>query len=66
MPEALQRSSGGGFAGFHRRSSRRCRIASELTHAPTITNATIVLHHRLALEETISADQLAESLTKIL
>ena len=46
--ERLRRAgvpAGGGFAGFHRRSTRRCDVAQPLHHAPRIAVATLTIHH---------------------
>lgn len=52
--------AGKGFAGFHRRSSRRCRRLSDLVHTADVAARTLTLPHRLALTETISSAQSAE------
>lgn len=50
---------GPGFPGFHRRTSRRCRISHDLTQATSASERTLVLHHRVALELRWTPMQLA-------
>ena len=52
-------SVGRGFPGFHRRSKRRCRVLTELTNVSATVARTLVVHHRVALEEQIRPDELA-------
>lgn len=51
--------AGAGFPGFHRRSKRRCRIGGTLDHATAASCRTLVLHHRVVLEQLWTPDQLA-------
>ncbi len=61
VPEHCQRPKfGTGFAGFHRRSARRCRWEGQLSNTRSIAERTIVLHHRIALEPHLDAIQLAD------
>ncbi len=55
----LQLPFGHGFAGFHRRSSRRCRLPVTLENAASAASRTITLHHGIALEATLSPSELA-------
>lgn len=48
-----------GFPGFHRRSSRRCRLSNSLTNAAIAAERTVVLHHSVALAERFSAEHIA-------
>ncbi len=48
-----------GFPGFHRRSSRRCRLASSLPNATIAAERTLVVHHSIALTERFTADEIA-------
>ena len=50
---------GAGFPGFHRRSSRRCRLASSFDNAAIAAERTLVLHHSVVLEERFTAEQIA-------
>lgn len=53
---------GAGFAGFHRRSNRRCRVAGELRNTPDVVDRTWVVHHSQALTGQISASEVAEKI----
>jgi len=53
-------AAGVGFAGFHRRSARRCRTWTPLLHAAAIAAGTITIHHREALTARFSPQQLAD------
>jgi dTDP-4-amino-4,6-dideoxygalactose transaminase len=50
---------GPGFPGFHRRSTRRCRKSGSLMHANAASNRTLVLHHRVVLQEQWTTERLA-------
>lgn len=39
---------GSGFAGYHRRSARRCRSAVPLVHTQSVVARTFTIHHRAA------------------
>lgn len=58
--------SGQGFSGFHRRSSRRCRITGELTNTPRVVQQTLTLHHSVAFEEQTSGNDLAHRMLNAL
>lgn len=51
---------GVGFPGFHRRSARRCRISDSLSHATAAANCTLVLHHRVVLQQRWDPEELAK------
>ncbi len=53
--------SGGGFAGFHRRSNRRCERLSQLTHAQLASERTLTIHHAVAFS-TVTVDEAAEAI----
>ncbi|MEM8733952.1 MAG: aminotransferase class V-fold PLP-dependent enzyme [Planctomycetota bacterium] len=53
---------GQGFPGFHRRSSRRCRIPTELDHVRKIVPRTMVAHHRIALDGDLAPADLAKAI----
>jgi perosamine synthetase len=50
---------GEGFPGFHRRSGRRCRLPATLTNTAIAAEQTLVLHHRVAIEECVTAEEVA-------
>lgn len=50
---------GTGFPGFHRRSARRCRASTPLTNAVAAANRTVVMHHRVVLNQLWTPEQLA-------
>jgi perosamine synthetase len=54
---------GVGFPGFHRRSARRCRIPSLPSHAAAAAICTLVVHHRVVLQQQWSPDELANWIT---
>lgn len=63
LSEAMQANgirAGQGFGGFHRRSKRRCRVAGSLKNCPQISSRTFTIHHSAALQERISASELAQ------
>ena len=51
---------GAGFPGFHRRSTRRCRQASNLNNAIEAAQRTLVFHHSLVLQQQWTQQQLAD------
>lgn len=51
--------AGAGFPGFHRRSLRRCRPLVPLAQIAVTASRTITVHHSLAMQNKISAEQLA-------
>jgi dTDP-4-amino-4,6-dideoxygalactose transaminase len=55
-----------GFRGFDRRSTRRCRRASELNHSAWAGRANILLHHPVLLEPPATMDRIAEGITKVI
>ena len=57
---------GEGFRGFAKRSGRRCRIASALTHAADAAATTIVLHHPVLLADEPAIGQLIEAFRRTL
>jgi len=59
----LELPFGVGFPGFHRRSSRRCRISQSLSQATAAANRTLVLHHRAVLRQQWTPEQLANWIT---
>lgn len=50
---------GKGFVGFHRRTTRRCRKPNSLENAISASDRTVVLHHSAALEQKLTATDLA-------
>lgn len=62
LSSALQEKgirAGQGFSGFHRRSKRRCRVSGNLVNCPQVVAGTFVFHHSVAMQERISANELA-------
>ncbi len=53
---------GSGFPGFHLRSQRRCRQASNLQHTASTVERTWVIHYRQALARELAANELAEAI----
>ncbi len=53
---------GRGFVGFHKRSNRRCDVAEPLENTGTLVEQTITLHHSIAMDGEIEADELARLL----
>ena len=51
---------GSGFPGYHRRSARRCRIDSTLTGTTLVSQTTLTVHFRAALNDTPVARLIAE------
>lgn len=49
--------AGRGFAGFHRRSGRRCRCWQPLLNVPQIAETTLTIHYSSALNPRLSAQQ---------
>lgn len=54
--------AGAGFPGFHRRSLRRCRPLVPLTQIAVAAPRTITIHHSIAMQNNISAEQLAATI----
>lgn len=54
-----------GFRGFSKRSANRCRIASDLTHATSAAEATLVLHHPRLLGSAEQVAELAETMRRV-
>ncbi|MCA9132574.1 MAG: DegT/DnrJ/EryC1/StrS aminotransferase family protein [Planctomycetales bacterium] len=57
--------AGGGFAGFHRRSARRCRHATPLRNVVAVAQGTWTIHFRVALEGRLSPAQAADLLHRL-
>lgn len=57
--------AGSGFAGFHRRSSRRCRHQGRLQHVPVVARSTLTIHHSAALEESLTGEQTAKIIERL-
>jgi dTDP-4-amino-4,6-dideoxygalactose transaminase len=55
-----------GFRGFALRSSRRCRVASDLEHSAAAAAQTIVLHHPVLLAGDQELAQMTDRLVKLL
>lgn len=55
-----------GFRGFAKRSNRRCRVATDLTHASQAANSTILLHHPILLQGTTAIDKVVEAFRKVI
>lgn len=51
---------GSGFQGYHRRSTRRCRMAAPLLNTARVARATVTIHHRAALLDAPVAEALAQ------
>lgn len=51
--------AGHGFNGFHRRSKRRCDRAGLLASAGSTAGRTVVVHHDIALNESLTPAELA-------
>ncbi|MDX1927668.1 MAG: aminotransferase class V-fold PLP-dependent enzyme [Pirellulaceae bacterium] len=62
-PQERELPFGVGFPGFHRRSTRRCRISDSLSHAAAAANCTLVLHHRVVLQQRWDPQELAKWIT---
>ncbi len=60
--KAAQIPAGSGFEGFHRRSSRRCRTPFSLDQVRRVVERTLVIHHRVALDEYHTPASLAAKL----
>ena len=54
-----------GFRGFTRRSTRRCRQASELSHSSRAAATTMLLHHPLLLESETTIDLAADAIRRV-
>jgi dTDP-4-amino-4,6-dideoxygalactose transaminase len=54
---------GVGFSGFHRRSNRRCRISGAVGRATAAARRTLVLHHRVVLQQQWTPVELADWIT---
>lgn len=55
----------GGFRGFAKRSSARCRQVGELIHARRAAEHTLLLHHPVLLEPLATIDEVAEVITDV-
>lgn len=55
-------AAGSGFAGFHRRSGRRCRSLGPLPMAAKMAERTCVLHHRQVTQGGLSPQEVAKRL----
>jgi len=53
---------GSGFPGYHRRSTRRCRVHAPLQNTARVAGATVTVHHRAALLNAPTAEALAQYL----
>jgi perosamine synthetase len=51
--------AGAGFAGFHRRSARRCQSVSRLQHVAKVAESTLTIHHSAAWSASVTASQIA-------
>lgn len=51
---------GSGFQGYHRRSTRRCRVSAPLVNTARVARATVTVHHRAALLDAPVAEALAQ------
>lgn len=58
--------AGVGFPGFFRRSSRRCRTSNNVPNARSAATRTVVLHHRLAMDERLSVSVVAAAIHRSL
>jgi dTDP-4-amino-4,6-dideoxygalactose transaminase len=56
----------GGFRGFTRRGSRRCRRVGTLEHSAQAAAATVLLHHPVLLESESTIDRVAIAIRKVL
>lgn len=59
---AQQVPAGIGFAGFQRRSTKRCRLLQPLLNVADVVQRTVTLHHRLAMTQPNSAQMVAQIL----
>ena len=57
--------AGVGFAGFHRRSSRRCRHWQPLQHAALVAAGTCTIHFSAALDARATPQQIAATLAQL-
>jgi perosamine synthetase len=55
-----------GFRGFALRSSRRCRVAGDLTHSVAAAAETVVLHHPVLLASDDELAGMIERLVRVL
>jgi dTDP-4-amino-4,6-dideoxygalactose transaminase len=55
----------GGFRGFTRRSTKRCRHANELVESKRAASATVLLHHPVLLEPASSIEAIANAIRKV-
>ncbi|WP_254511581.1 DegT/DnrJ/EryC1/StrS family aminotransferase [Anatilimnocola floriformis] len=56
---------GAGFRGFNKRSTNRCRIASDLTNAQSAAETTLLLHHPILLQPD-AIETLADAVRKVI
>jgi dTDP-4-amino-4,6-dideoxygalactose transaminase len=54
-----------GFRGFVRRTSQRCRVVGELSHARRAAAGTVVLHHPVLLERPQTISRVAQAIRKV-
>jgi dTDP-4-amino-4,6-dideoxygalactose transaminase len=54
-----------GFRGFARRTTNRCRVVGDLTHARRVAAGTVLLHHPVLLEPTETIDRVAGAIQKV-
>ena len=55
----------GGFRGFAKRSSRRCRKVGDLNHANAAAERTMVLHHPVLQADSSDIDKLIETIERV-
>ena len=55
-----------GFRGFVRRSARRCRQATDLTHSSAASDSTLLLHHPVLLESVKTIDLAADTIRAVI
>jgi perosamine synthetase len=51
--------AGAGFAGFHRRSARRCETVRRLEHVAKVADSTLTIHHSAAWNTNVTASHIA-------
>jgi hypothetical protein len=54
-----------GFRGFARRTSQRCRVVGQLTHARQAAAGTVILHHPVLLESAETLKRVAQAMQKV-
>jgi perosamine synthetase len=55
-------TAGRGFVGFHRRSTRRCRVVENLNNTADLVDRLVLVHHQIALSGTWEPQQLAAAM----